>query len=158
MVTTHNLGFPRIGKARELKFALESFRSGKLTADELTDLGKNLRKRHWQQQADLDWMPVGDFSYCDRVLDLERAGIDTIQIDEAAPREGLPLRQSQWQSYLDWAIESLRKGPLRGPFCPIPGLGINCKIDLLTSITTQRYCAISIAHQKLCSTQVIDHG
>ena len=83
-------------------------------------MGKNLRKRHWQQQADLDRMPVGDFSYCDRVLDLERAGIDTIQIDEAALREVLPLRQSQWQSYLDWAIESLRKGPCEAFFAQSP--------------------------------------
>ena len=30
------------------------------------------------------------------------------QIDEAALREGLPLRQSQWKDYLDWAIESFR--------------------------------------------------
>jgi len=42
------------------------------------------------------------------VLDLERAGVRIIQIDEAALREGLPLRRSQWGHYLDWAIESFR--------------------------------------------------
>ena len=42
------------------------------------------------------------------VLDLERAGVRVIQIDEAALREGLPLRKSQWHNYLDWAIESFR--------------------------------------------------
>lgn len=42
------------------------------------------------------------------VLDLERAGIRIIQIDEAALREGLPLRRSHWQTYLDWAVESFR--------------------------------------------------
>ena len=42
------------------------------------------------------------------VLDLEQAGVRVIQIDEAALREGLPLRKSQWQSYLDWAVESFR--------------------------------------------------
>ena len=31
-----------------------------------------------------------------------------IQIDEAALREGLPLRKSQWKTYLDWAVESFR--------------------------------------------------
>ena len=31
-----------------------------------------------------------------------------IQIDEAALREGLPLRKSQWKQYLDWAVESFR--------------------------------------------------
>jgi len=44
----------------------------------------------------------------EEVLDLEKAGIGVIQIDEAALREGLPLRQSQWQAYLDWAVESFR--------------------------------------------------
>ncbi|MFL6678837.1 MAG: 5-methyltetrahydropteroyltriglutamate--homocysteine S-methyltransferase, partial [Burkholderiaceae bacterium] len=42
------------------------------------------------------------------VLDLERAGVRVIQIDEAALREGLPLRRSQWRHYLGWAIESFR--------------------------------------------------
>ena len=42
------------------------------------------------------------------VLDLEQAGVRVIQIDEAALREGLPLRKSQWQAYLDWAVESFR--------------------------------------------------
>ena len=40
------------------------------------------------------------------VLALEQAGIRIIQIDEAALREGLPLRKSQWQNYLDWAISA----------------------------------------------------
>lgn len=42
------------------------------------------------------------------VLDLEAAGVNIIQVDEAALREGLPLRRSQWQDYLDWAVESFR--------------------------------------------------
>lgn len=41
----------------------------------------------------------------DEVADLERAGIGIIQIDEPALREGLPLRQDEWQAYLDWAVE-----------------------------------------------------
>ncbi|MBK3801723.1 5-methyltetrahydropteroyltriglutamate--homocysteine S-methyltransferase, partial [Azospirillum brasilense] len=44
----------------------------------------------------------------EEVLDLEKAGVGVIQIDEAALREGLPLRRSQWQAYLDWAVESFR--------------------------------------------------
>jgi 5-methyltetrahydropteroyltriglutamate--homocysteine methyltransferase len=44
----------------------------------------------------------------EEVLDLEKAGIRVIQIDEAALREGLPLRKSQWKKYLDWAVESFR--------------------------------------------------
>ena len=44
----------------------------------------------------------------DEVADLERAGIRMIQIDEAALREGLPLRRADWQAYLDNAVEDFR--------------------------------------------------
>lgn len=44
----------------------------------------------------------------DEVQDLEEAGIKAIQIDEAAFREGLPLRRKDWKEYLDWAGESFR--------------------------------------------------
>jgi 5-methyltetrahydropteroyltriglutamate--homocysteine methyltransferase len=44
----------------------------------------------------------------DEVVDLETAGIKIIQIDEAAFREGLPLRKAQWQGYLNWATEAFR--------------------------------------------------
>lgn len=45
----------------------------------------------------------------EEVLDLEANGIEIIQIDEAALREKLPLRQSDWYTeYLDWAIPAFR--------------------------------------------------
>lgn len=44
----------------------------------------------------------------DEVLDLEKAGIKVIQIDEPAIREGLPLRKADWQAYLDWAVRAFR--------------------------------------------------
>ena len=44
----------------------------------------------------------------DEVEDLEKAGITVIQIDEAALREGLPLRKSEHDFYLDWAVHSFR--------------------------------------------------
>ena len=44
----------------------------------------------------------------DEVTDLEAAGAGMIQIDEAALREGLPLRKSEWQAYLDWAVDAFR--------------------------------------------------
>ena len=44
----------------------------------------------------------------DEVIDLEKAGATIIQIDEAALREGLPLRKSEWKTYLDWAVDSFR--------------------------------------------------
>lgn len=70
MTTIHNLGFPRIGAKRELKFALESYWKGESSRDELQSLGAQLRQQHWQQQAGLDWVPVGDFSFYDHVLDM----------------------------------------------------------------------------------------
>ncbi|MFQ3216735.1 5-methyltetrahydropteroyltriglutamate--homocysteine S-methyltransferase [Paraperlucidibaca sp.] len=69
-VTTHNLGFPRIGAKRELKFALESYWRGESSKDQLTSVGAQLRQRHWAHQAKLDLVPVGDFSFYDQVLDL----------------------------------------------------------------------------------------
>ena len=44
----------------------------------------------------------------DEVADLEAAGAAIVQIDEAALREGLPLRTAEWRAYLDWAVESFR--------------------------------------------------
>jgi 5-methyltetrahydropteroyltriglutamate--homocysteine methyltransferase len=44
----------------------------------------------------------------DEVMDLEGAGVKIIQIDEAALREGLPIRKADWAGYLDWAVEAFR--------------------------------------------------
>ena len=70
MTTVHTLGFPRIGAKRELKFALESYWQGRSSLAELENVGAGLRQRHWQAQSALDWVPVGDFSFYDQVLDM----------------------------------------------------------------------------------------
>ena len=70
MTTTHNLGFPRIGAKRELKFALESYWKGDSSRDELKALGAHLRQRHWINQTGLDLVPVGDFAFYDQMLDM----------------------------------------------------------------------------------------
>ncbi|MGT2474052.1 5-methyltetrahydropteroyltriglutamate--homocysteine S-methyltransferase [Paraburkholderia terrae] len=70
MVTTHNLGFPRIGAKRELKFAVEKYWKNESTRDELKAVGAQLRERHWKDQARLDFVPVGDFAFYDQVLDM----------------------------------------------------------------------------------------
>ncbi|CAE6816468.1 5-methyltetrahydropteroyltriglutamate--homocysteine methyltransferase [Paraburkholderia domus] len=70
MATTHNLGFPRIGAKRELKFGQEGYWKGQSSRDELTALGAQLRQRHWENQTGLDQVPVGDFSFYDQVLDM----------------------------------------------------------------------------------------
>ena len=70
MARTHSLGFPRIGARRELKFALEAYWRGESSREALQQLGAELRSRHWQDQSGLDWVPVGDFSFYDQVLDM----------------------------------------------------------------------------------------
>ena len=42
------------------------------------------------------------------MADLEHEGVEIIQVDEAAFREGLPLRRSQWAEYLAWAVQAFR--------------------------------------------------
>jgi 5-methyltetrahydropteroyltriglutamate--homocysteine methyltransferase len=70
ILTIHNLGFPRFGKHRELKFALEKYWSNATSQDALLQTADTLRKQHWQHQNKLDWVPVGDFSFYDQVLDM----------------------------------------------------------------------------------------
>ncbi|MCX4028643.1 5-methyltetrahydropteroyltriglutamate--homocysteine S-methyltransferase [Endozoicomonas sp. SM1973] len=72
MTIAHSLGFPRIGKRRELKKAVEAFWRGELTQEQLLAEGKALRQQHWQWQAEagLDYVPVGDFAWYDQVLNV----------------------------------------------------------------------------------------
>ena len=70
MTITHNLGFPRIGAKRELKFALESYWKAETSRDTLKALGTQLRQRHWENQTGLDLVPVGDFAFYDQMLDM----------------------------------------------------------------------------------------
>lgn len=71
-VTIATLGFPRIGPRRELKFALESFWSGKSDEAALLESAAGLRTAAWARQTALgaDWLPSNDFSLYDHVLDL----------------------------------------------------------------------------------------
>ncbi len=69
MVITHNLGFPRIGKQRELKFALESYWRGETTQADLIETGRQIQQLNGQLQQHLGYRPVGDFSFYDHVLD-----------------------------------------------------------------------------------------
>ena len=48
------------------------------------------------------------FAIRDEVIDLEKAGISIIQIDEPAIREGMPLRKENWREYLDWAVKAFK--------------------------------------------------
>ena len=70
MAKVHNLGFPRVGSMRELKFAQEGYWSGKSTKEELLKLASEIRKINWGHQKSLDLVAVGDFSLYDQVLDM----------------------------------------------------------------------------------------
>ena len=69
LIQTHIPGFPRIGAARELKFALERFWRGESSEAALQDTASNLRAQHWasQRQHGLDFVTVGDFALYDHV-------------------------------------------------------------------------------------------
>ncbi|MCS7090488.1 MAG: 5-methyltetrahydropteroyltriglutamate--homocysteine S-methyltransferase [Verrucomicrobiota bacterium] len=81
MIQAVNLGFPRIGSNRELKWALEAYWAGRLTGESLQATARQLRARHWlwQQQAGIDHIPSNDFSLYDHVL-------DTIALVGAVPK------------------------------------------------------------------------
>lgn len=89
---TANLGFPRMGRRRELKFALEGYWTGKRTEKELLDVASALRREHWelQKSAGIDFIPSNDFSFYDQVLDAlvligatpERFGCGPVVLDQ----------------------------------------------------------------------------
>ena len=68
---THNLGYPRIGNHRELKKANEQYWANKISANELENTSKTIRRQNWQLQKDagINIIPCNDFSYYDHVLD-----------------------------------------------------------------------------------------
>jgi 5-methyltetrahydropteroyltriglutamate--homocysteine methyltransferase len=70
MAVAHSLGFPRIGRDRELKKAQEAFWKGELDEAGLRAVGRDLRKAHWdlQKQAGIELLPAGDFAWYDQVL------------------------------------------------------------------------------------------
>src|SRR2546421_12276956 len=64
-------GFPRIGPDRELKFALEGHWRGEISADELQETARGIRRASWElmRDAGIDLIPSNDFSLYDQVLD-----------------------------------------------------------------------------------------
>ncbi|MBR6154644.1 MAG: 5-methyltetrahydropteroyltriglutamate--homocysteine S-methyltransferase [Treponema sp.] len=68
---TSVIGFPRVGKDRELKFASEKYFAGEISAQELEQTAKELRSYGWKKQKDngIGFIPSGDFSFYDNMLD-----------------------------------------------------------------------------------------
>ncbi|WP_185204717.1 5-methyltetrahydropteroyltriglutamate--homocysteine S-methyltransferase [Chryseobacterium sp. C3] len=104
---THILGYPRIGSNRELKKACEQYWSGKITLDELLDVGKNIRQNNWklQQEAGIDLIPCNDFSFYDQVLDM------TLTLGAIPERyEEIALKKSETDLYFAMARGFQKEG------------------------------------------------
>ncbi|MCJ7519606.1 MAG: 5-methyltetrahydropteroyltriglutamate--homocysteine S-methyltransferase, partial [Anaerolineaceae bacterium] len=71
MVLTSNLGYPRIGLKRELKFALEAYWNNKSDLESLLKTSRDIQINNWkiQQNLGIDIIPSNDFSLYDHVLD-----------------------------------------------------------------------------------------
>ncbi|MGH7530571.1 MAG: 5-methyltetrahydropteroyltriglutamate--homocysteine S-methyltransferase, partial [Gemmatimonadales bacterium] len=91
MTIASNLGFPPLGKDRELKRATEGYWAGKVSRDRLLQAAAELRRRHWQLQRDIgiERIPSNDFSFYDRVL------------DSCALVGAVPARYGPWDECLD---------------------------------------------------------
>jgi 5-methyltetrahydropteroyltriglutamate--homocysteine methyltransferase len=92
MALSHSLGFPRIGRDRELKKALEAHWQGTLDEAGLRAVGQRLRAEHWQLQKDagIELLPVGDFAWYDQVLGHSLAlGVIPERFRPAAGKPGL---------------------------------------------------------------------
>ncbi len=70
-ISTATLGYPRIGKSREVKKALESFWRNKITAESLLQTVKEVEQASWKTQlaAGIDRIGIGDATLYDQVLD-----------------------------------------------------------------------------------------
>jgi 5-methyltetrahydropteroyltriglutamate--homocysteine methyltransferase len=69
---TNILGYPRIGRNRELKKACEAFWAGKIDENDLYEQGRKIRKENWlmMKEAGIDLIPSNDFSFYDNTLDM----------------------------------------------------------------------------------------
>ncbi|OIK02524.1 5-methyltetrahydropteroyltriglutamate--homocysteine S-methyltransferase [Streptomyces sp. MUSC 14] len=106
-------GYPRQGRHRELKKAIEGYWKGRVTADALRDTAAELRRTNWLQLADagIHEVPTGDFSYYDHVLDTtvmvgaiparHRAAVEADALDgyfamARGTQDVAPLEMTKW--------------------------------------------------------------
>ncbi|MFT3876446.1 MAG: 5-methyltetrahydropteroyltriglutamate--homocysteine S-methyltransferase [Propioniciclava sp.] len=92
MTLAANLGFPRMGRDRELKWTLEKYWRGEVDAAQLTTLAAGLRRTHWDAQTSrgLDRVPAGDFTFYDHVLDT------AVTLGAVPERFGAPFDLAGW--------------------------------------------------------------
>ena len=93
---TNNLGYPRIGKNREIKKACESYWNGNLPLDELLLSGKKIRSENWKLQKGIGigLIPSNDFSFYDQILDM-------CLLVGAIPKRYQPVLDNKKNSQLD---------------------------------------------------------
>ncbi|BAC69757.1 5-methyltetrahydropteroyltriglutamate--homocysteine methyltransferase [Streptomyces avermitilis] len=106
-------GYPRQGRGRELKKAIEGYWKGRLDADALRTTATGLRRDTWQQlaEAGIHEVPTGDFSYYDHVLDTSvmvgaiparhRAAVEADALDgyfamARGTQDVAPLEMTKW--------------------------------------------------------------
>ena len=72
MILSSNLGYPRIGSNRELKWLLESFWKKEINEDYLFKKISEIKKSNWikQKKSGINYIPSNDFSLYDHVLDM----------------------------------------------------------------------------------------
>lgn len=95
---TSVIGYPRIGKDRELKFASEKFFNGEIRENDLLDVAKNIRKSDLlkQKEAGITYISSNDFSFYDNVL-------DTAVLFNIIPRRYKDLGLSELETYFAMA-------------------------------------------------------
>jgi len=88
------IGFPRIGKNRQLKFASEKFFKGEISSSELEKTAEEIRAYGWQKQkeAGIDFIPSNDFSFYDNML-------DTAYLLSALPERYVNLKLNPLETY-----------------------------------------------------------
>ncbi|MGW4749926.1 5-methyltetrahydropteroyltriglutamate--homocysteine S-methyltransferase [Streptomyces sp. NPDC004290] len=106
-------GYPRQGRNRELKKAVEGYWKGRVTAEALRATAAELRRANWRQLADagIHEVPTGDFSFYDHVLDTSvmvgavparhRAAVDADALDgyfamARGTQDVAPLEMTKW--------------------------------------------------------------
>lgn len=95
---TSVIGFPRVGKLRELKFATEKYFRNEITAQQLEETAEDIRKYQWnlQKESNIDYIPSNDFSFYDLVL-------DTAVLFNIVPKEYKELNLSDIDTYFAMA-------------------------------------------------------
>ncbi len=152
------VGYPRIGEKRELKFALEKYWRGETSLNELEEVAKELRARHWnyQKEAGIEYISSNDFSYYDQMIDMivmlgaepqeykDLEGIDRYFAMARGDQNHKALPMTKWfNTNYHYFVPQLRKDMefalnLQKPlneFKEAKALGIETKVNLIGPVT-----------------------